>query len=177
MRGVALKIPLRAFSAVRGGQRGDPADARIEPQRDALNHPAPARGIPSLEEHNQLVSPGDSHSCNLTSSPCIRKSSRKYSRRCAFAASFSACVSATCHSGSIPSSTSISSSSSKLSTRSLWMRLKISCSWEADEFTVIAGKAVGISLREPVQAGARPHGLGACELRVEGGPISRSADS
>ena len=57
MRGVALKMPLRAFSAVRGGQRGDPADARIEPLRDALNHPSLARGIPSLEEHNQLVSP------------------------------------------------------------------------------------------------------------------------
>ena len=59
MRRVALKIPLRAFSAVRGGQRSDPADARIESLRDALNHPALARGIPSLEEHNQLVARGN----------------------------------------------------------------------------------------------------------------------
>ena len=54
MRDIALEIPLGALALARRGQRDDPADARIEPLRDALDDAALARGIAALEHHDDL---------------------------------------------------------------------------------------------------------------------------
>ena len=59
MRHVALEIPLGAFAIVRCGQRGDPANPRIEPLRDALDRATLAGGIASFEDHHEPVAAGD----------------------------------------------------------------------------------------------------------------------
>ncbi len=60
VRDVALEIPLGLLAVVRRGQRGDPADPRVEALGDALDHAALARRVASLEENHHLV-PGVHH--------------------------------------------------------------------------------------------------------------------
>src|SRR5262249_58944754 len=54
VRGIAPEVPLRVFALAGGGQRRDPADARIEPLGDALDHAALAGGVAALEDHDHL---------------------------------------------------------------------------------------------------------------------------
>ena len=54
MRDVALEIPLRALALARRRQRGDAADARVEPLRDALDDAALAGGIAAFEDDDDL---------------------------------------------------------------------------------------------------------------------------
>ena len=78
MRDVALEIPLRALALVRRRQRGDAADARIEPLGDALDDAALAGGIAAFENHHDLELAGRcTQFCSFTSSPCRRNSSLK----------------------------------------------------------------------------------------------------
>ena len=78
VRDVALEIPLRALALVRRGQRGDAADARVQPLRDALDDAALAGGVAPLEEHDDLqLLCATTQSCSFTSSPCRRNSSLK----------------------------------------------------------------------------------------------------
>jgi hypothetical protein len=45
---------LRPLALTRGRQRGDPADTRVEALGDALDRAAFARGIPALEQDDDL---------------------------------------------------------------------------------------------------------------------------
>jgi len=54
VRDVALKIPLRPFALARRGQRGDPADARIESLGDALDDATLASGVAAFEDDDHL---------------------------------------------------------------------------------------------------------------------------
>jgi hypothetical protein len=55
MRHVALEILLGALAIVRRRQRGDPAGARVQALRDALDHAALAGGVAALEHDHDLV--------------------------------------------------------------------------------------------------------------------------
>ncbi len=51
---VALEVPLGALALVGRGQRGHPADARVQALGDALDGPALAGRVAALEQHHDL---------------------------------------------------------------------------------------------------------------------------
>lgn len=77
VRDVALEIPLGLLAVVRRGQRGDPADPRVEALGDALDHAALARRVAPLERITTLCPVCTTQFCSFTSSRCRRNSSRK----------------------------------------------------------------------------------------------------
>ena len=54
VRDVALEVPLALLALRRRRQCHDPADARVGPLGDPLDHPAFAGGVASLEDHDDL---------------------------------------------------------------------------------------------------------------------------
>jgi hypothetical protein len=51
---VALEVPLGLLALGRRRQRHDPADARVRPLGDPLDHTALTGGITAFEDHNDL---------------------------------------------------------------------------------------------------------------------------
>ena len=60
MRDIALVVPLPAFPIGRGGQRGDPRDARVEIFGDPFDRAALARPVTAFEDHHDAGA-GKSH--------------------------------------------------------------------------------------------------------------------
>jgi len=55
VRGITLKVPLRALAVVRRRERRHAAHARVQPLRDALDHAALSGRIAALEQDHHLV--------------------------------------------------------------------------------------------------------------------------
>ncbi len=72
---LALKVPLGALPVIGRGKGGYARNARVQSLGNAFDHTALTSGISAFKKYHHFVPLCTTQSCNLTSSPCRRKSS------------------------------------------------------------------------------------------------------